>query len=118
MCPAVERIDLTKAGNLCSESSSMVGMTCQVTMIVAITLAITGVLYNSSHNTDHNCGHVQSAWDTETVTRTVWHPGTSGEGASTTMYSQHRLVIHRVTVTQYQVSRHNLAPSIPSSVHQ
>ena len=41
MCPAVERIDLTKAGNLCSESSSMVGMTCQVTMIVAITLAIT-----------------------------------------------------------------------------
>ena len=59
---------------------------------------------------------MQSAWDTETVTRTVWHPGTSGEGASTTMYSQHRLVIHRVTVTQYQVSWHNLAPSIPSSV--
>jgi len=72
VCPRVDRIDLTKAGNLCSESSSMVGMTCQ------------------------------SAWDTETVTRTVWHPGTSGEGASTTMYSQHRLVIHRVTVTQYQ----------------
>ena len=64
--------------------------------------------HNSGHNNiGHNCGHVQSAWDTETVTRTVWHPGTSGEGASTTMYSQHRLVIHRVTVTQYQVSRHN-----------
>ena len=57
---------------------------------------------------------MQSAWDTETVTRTVWHPGTSGEGASTTMYSQHRLVIHRVTVTQYQVSWHNLAPSSTS----
>ena len=41
MCPAVERIDLTKAGNLCSESSSMVGMTCQVTMIVAKIVAIT-----------------------------------------------------------------------------
>ena len=45
------------------------------------------------------------------MTRTVWHPGTSGEGASTTMYSQHRLVIHRVTVTQYQVTWHNPAPS-------
>ena len=68
--------------------------------------------HNSGHNNiGHNCGHVQSAWDTETVTRTVWHPGTSGEGASTTMYSQHRLVIHRVTVTQYQVSRHNLPSS-------
>ena len=104
MCPRVERIDLTKAGNLCSESSSMVGMTCQVTIIVVITLAIIVR------------GHVQSAWDTETVTRTVWHPGTSGEGASTTMYSQHRLVIHRVTVTQYQVTWHNPAPPVPSSV--
>ena len=41
MCPAVERIDLTKAGNLCSESSSMVGMTCQVTITLAIIVAIT-----------------------------------------------------------------------------
>ena len=37
----MERIDLTKAGNLCSESSSMVGMTCQVTITLAIIVAIT-----------------------------------------------------------------------------
>ena len=48
----------------------------------------------------------QGAWDTEDgVTSSIWHPGGSGAGASTAMYTGERLIIHRVTVSQYRVSR-------------
>ena len=46
---------------------------------------------------------VQNAWDYDSVTNTIWHPGNSGEGAHTTMYSQNDLIIHRIVVKQYKV---------------
>ena len=47
----------------------------------------------------------QGAWDTEDSVTSIWHPGGSGAGASTAMYTGERVIIHRVTVTQFRVSR-------------
>ena len=47
-----------------------------------------------------NC---QGAWDNDEVSSSIWHPGGSGAGASTTMYIREEVIIHRVRVTQYRV---------------
>ena len=47
----------------------------------------------------------QGAWDNDEVTNSIWHPGGSGAGASTAIYMGEELIIHRVTVRQFRVSR-------------
>ena len=47
----------------------------------------------------------QGAWDNDEVSSSIWHPGGSGAGASTAMYTGEEVIIHRVTVTQFRVSR-------------
>lgn len=71
-CRRVERIDFSGQGNLCSESSSFEGMSCQ------------------------------NAWDSDAVTNTIWHPGHGGEGAHTTMYSHNQIIVHKIIVKQYK----------------
>jgi len=41
----------------------------------------------------------QNAWDTDSGT--IWHPGTSGEQAYTSIYMQESLIIERIIVEQY-----------------
>ena len=47
----------------------------------------------------------QGAWDNDKVSSSIWHPGGSGAGASTTIYIGEEVIIHRVTVRQFRVSR-------------
>ena len=49
----------------------------------------------------------QGAWDNDEVSSSIWHPGGSGAGASTTIYTGEEVIIHRVTVRQFRVSRLN-----------
>ena len=69
----------------------MPGMTCQVNDV-------------NDDNDDDDDDDDQNAWDDDEVTNTIWHPGTSGEGAHTTMHSKHKLIIHRIRVRQHRVS--------------
>ena len=60
----------------------------------------------------------QGAWDTEDgVTSSIWHPGGSGAGASTAMYTGERVIIHRVTVRQFRVSSGNTDLSLVITCH-
>ena len=68
----------------------MPGMTCQVNDV--------------NDDNDDDDDDDQNAWDDDEVTNTIWHPGTSGEGAHTTMHSKHKLIIHRIRVRQHRVS--------------
>ena len=46
----------------------------------------------------------QNAWDEDIVTDTIWHPGTSGKDAFTTIYLSKRIIITKMSVKQYKVS--------------
>ena len=47
--------------------------------------------------------YCQNAWDDDIVTDTIWHPGTSGKDAFTTIYLSKKIIISKMTVEQYKV---------------
>ena len=97
-CSEVKRVDLMRSGNICSQSSSIQVTTGDIT-IHGSWWAVQGM----------TC---QGAWDNDQVSSSIWHPGGSGAGASTAIYTGEEIIIHRVTVRQFRVSRLNTSKHV------